>query len=665
MATRRTLLIGIDTGGTYTDAVALDREKHKVVASSKSLTTKGDLSVGISRALNSVMEMISGTYTVSDISMVSVSTTLATNAVVEGHGSAVALLLIGFDDAMVERTGLRKSFPDMPILRAAGGHDHNGLEARILDVETIAREAESTAAKVSAFAIASAFAVRNPSHEMRAREIISRQTGKPVTISRELTSALDAPRRAMTAVLNARLVSRISMLVASVSSSMRQLGIESPLMVVRGDGTLAAAAEVAMRPIETVLSGPAASMIGAKWLSGQNDFVMSDIGGTTTDVGLLLAGHPKIAELGAEVGGWRTMVQAIDVRTIGLGGDSRVQVELDGRLVVGPQRAVPVSLLGDHFPDLLPQLEAEIADTEFSSLHGRFALLPFAQGQGADTAGLSPREREVLASVGERPTPLRRIAASASSLRSLEALARRGLVQLSSFTPSDAAHVLGLQANWSPRAAELAATAAVRLRDMKVPDRQAVLQFCRDVWSKTVSLSARTILETAVGASLAGNKLVETVCDGSGRLGLTHIAMKSLVPVVAVGGPARVFYEEVGRRLGSEVVFVDNFEVANAIGAAAGLVGLRTVVSIEGDGTGLFRIFSAEGVKEVVSGTEALRLAEEIARRLAVAGLRQRGGKGHDVQVTFKKSYLPDALGDDGLLKGEVIAEASGAVDEA
>lgn len=665
MASRKTLLIGIDTGGTYTDAVVLDRDRHKVVASAKSLTTKGELSVGISLALKAVLEALSTSHTAADVGMVSVSTTLATNAVVEGHGSAVALLLIGFDDAMAERTGLRKSFPDMPIIRVEGGHDHNGHEAMPLAAERIEREAIAVAPKVSAFAIASAFAVRNPSHEVRAREIVSRVSVKPVTISTELTSSLDAPRRAMTAVLNARLVSRISMLVASVSKSMQELAIDASLMVVRGDGTLAAAAEVALRPIETVLSGPAASMIGSKWLCGKTDFIMSDIGGTTTDVGIMVNGHPKIAEQGAEVGGWRTMVQAIDVRTIGLGGDSRVQVELDGRLLIGPQRAVPLSLLGERFPDLLPMLQADLSDTEFSSLHGRFALLPFAQRQAAETAGLSVREEAVLASVGERPTPLRRIASSAAALRSLEALARRGLVQLSSFTPSDAAHVLGLQQNWSTEAAELAAMAAVRLRDMKVPERQAVLQFCKDVWSKTVSLSARAILETAVGGTLDSDDFAEAVCSGAGQLGLARVAIGPTIPIVAVGGPARVFYEEVARRLGSEVIFVENFEVANAVGAAAGLVGLRTIVNIEGDGSGLFRVFSTEGVREVVSGAEALRLGEEIARRLAAAGLQQRGGISSEIRVSFKKSYLPDALGEDGLLKAEVIAEAESAVREA
>ncbi len=174
-----------------------------------------------------------------------------------------------------------------------------------------------------------------------------RVTGKPVTLSTELTSSLDAPRRALTAVLNARLISRISLLIEAVRLAMAELHISCPLMVVKGDGSLARAENVALKPIETVLSGPAASLVGAKWLSGLDDFIMSDIGGTTTDIGILQGGKPQVAEEGAEVGGWRTMVKAIDVTTIGLGGDSEVHLAMDGSMQIGPQRIVPISLIGD------------------------------------------------------------------------------------------------------------------------------------------------------------------------------------------------------------------------------------------------------------------------------------------------------------------------------
>jgi N-methylhydantoinase A/oxoprolinase/acetone carboxylase beta subunit len=137
---------------------------------------------------------------------------------------------------------------------------------------------------------------------------------------------------------------------------------------------LALAESVATRPIETVLSGPAASLVGAAWLSGAKDFILSDMGGTTTDLGILRGGRPQVNAEGAEVGGWRTMVKAIDVRTVGLGGDSEVAFAAGGTLKVGPQRVVPVSLVAARYPEVLDMLEADLADTEGGSLHGKFAL---------------------------------------------------------------------------------------------------------------------------------------------------------------------------------------------------------------------------------------------------------------------------------------------------
>jgi N-methylhydantoinase A/oxoprolinase/acetone carboxylase beta subunit len=175
--THKTYLIGVDTGGTYTDAAVIEAQGHKVVASAKSITTKGDLSIGVTGAITAAVAKLPQGLAPKDIALVSVSTTLATNAVVEGHGSAVGVILIGFDQAMADRTGIAKAFPGMPIAMISGGHDHNGEEAKPLDVEGLANAIASM--PVDAFAIASAFAVRNPAHEASARDIVARPRASP------------------------------------------------------------------------------------------------------------------------------------------------------------------------------------------------------------------------------------------------------------------------------------------------------------------------------------------------------------------------------------------------------------------------------------------------------------------------------------------------------
>ncbi|MGB7206725.1 MAG: hydantoinase/oxoprolinase N-terminal domain-containing protein, partial [Anderseniella sp.] len=220
-------LIGVDTGGTYTDAAVLDAADNTVLASAKALTTRGDLAVGVCEAIERALAELPE-KAASRVKLVSVSTTLATNAVVEGHGSPVCVVLVGFDETMVTRSGLTSAFPGLVIERIAGGHDHNGGEVAQLDEDALASVVEKHKDSVEAFAVASQFAVRNPAHEHAARKLISSTCGLPVTISTELASALDAPRRALTAALNARLISRISLLIKAVEKAMTQFGIKAP-----------------------------------------------------------------------------------------------------------------------------------------------------------------------------------------------------------------------------------------------------------------------------------------------------------------------------------------------------------------------------------------------------------------------------------------------------
>ena len=656
----KSYIIGIDTGGTYTDAVVIERAAHRILASAKSITTKGDLAVGVGLAMAEAVAALKGEVQPQDIKLVSISTTLATNAVVEGHGGAAAAVLIGFDDKMVERTGISAAFPDMPLIRIAGGHDHNGDEVTKLDTAILKIALESLQGRVGSIAIASTFAVRNNRHELATRDMIVETLGLPVTLSSELSSALDAPRRALTSVLNARLIGHIARLIAAVKRAMHALKIDCPLMIMKGDGALASAESVVHRPIETILSGPAASLVGAKWLSGLDDFIMSDMGGTTTDVGILENGRPLVATHGAEVGGWRTMVKAIDVKTIGLGGDSEINIGLNGKIDVGPQRAVPLSLLAFRVPELVIMLEADIAETEGGSLLGRFVVLPFGHDDRPPPHGLTPREAEILAMVTDHPTPLRKIAISSASQRAVSALRRKGLLQLSAFTPSDAAHVLNLQANWNGTAAILGAKLLSKFRTMKMPDDETLKSFCTEVWHATVTKTARVIIDTALGNVTDSNSLIDAVCEGRVQVGRAKLSIAPAMPIVAVGGPVKVYYEEVARRLRTEVVFAPYCDVANAVGAASAVVADRVTITVEGDGNGLFRVHGAGQAELFGSGTQALAQAQLLATRLAKAQATAHGAKSPRIEVYIEKNLLPDARNDDGLLTATVTAEAIG-----
>jgi len=658
--------IGIDTGGTYTDAVIVDMRDRKVVAFAKALTTRGDLSIGVTEALDEALRQMGADFKRDEVSLVSLSTTLATNALVEGRGSSIATFLIGFKDAMVERTGIASAIPSARIVRVAGGHTHDGEEREPLDEATIRSALEATRGSVGAYAVAGHFAVRNPGHETRARELIRELTDCPVTLSSDLSDDLNGPLRALTAALNARIVSLIVALVSAVRSALAQQGISATLMIVKGDGSIATADAVAERPIETILSGPAASVIGARFLSGCLDFIISDIGGTTTDVAIVKNGWPNLCEKGSVVGGYRTLVHAIDMQTVGLGGDSEVAVDFEGNITIKPNRVVPISLMGARWPSILETLNASLDAGVGMRRASRYLVRPEGSDREAALSDLSKSDLELLRSVEKEPRPYSDLVSRVSESVAIARLVDLGLVQIVGFTPSDAAHVLGLQSQWSSEAAVAACMLVGRAGGLISNDDQHAdaecSRFAQAVFDAVVAKSAHLMLERLCGQRLdADAPLVTAVTTGGNRVGDLGIALESQLPVVAVGGPAAVFYPEVGRRLGVDAVIPECSAVANAIGAAIGMVKARAVVEITKREDGAFNVHH-EG-EPVVTNTgpeavaEARVIAEAEAHRRSVA----MGGRDIQVELEIQRILLPGRDGDDALIAATVVAECTSA----
>ncbi len=224
--------LGIDTGGTFTDAVLLDARKQ-VVAGAKSLTTRFDLAIGIGGALDKLPAGM-----LERVDLVSLSTTLTTNSVVEGKGSPVCVLLAGYDAPQVKASGLVELLGMEAIVALSGGHDAGGFALEALDRDASRAAILRHAPRVSAFAISASFGVRNPEHELQLRAWVEELCDKPVTCGHELASSLGAPRRAMTVALNARMISHVKTLIDSVRSTLAARHIDAPLMIVKGDGTL-------------------------------------------------------------------------------------------------------------------------------------------------------------------------------------------------------------------------------------------------------------------------------------------------------------------------------------------------------------------------------------------------------------------------------------------
>lgn len=628
------VLLGVDTGGTYTDAAILDEREERVIAAAKSLTTREDLALGIGRAVAAALDQAG--LQAADVALVSLSTTLATNALVEGQGGRVALVFIGFDDGDLTREGLAEALAGDPVVRLAGGHSHAGTELAPLDLARLEAELRPLAAEVAGFAVAARFATRNPAHELAAADVIRRVTGRPVTCSHELSARLNGPKRALTAVLNARLIGLIARLIDACEGHLRQIGIAAPLMVVRGDGALISAEMARARPIETILSGPAASIVGARWLTGETEALVADIGGTTTDVALLKNGLPEIDPLGARVGGWRTMVEAVAMRTWGLGGDSEVHLVegLDGGLRLGPRRLIPVSLLARDWPALVHEaLDRALAAETTGEHDGRFAL-PLA---GMSAAGLAPREAALLARLDGRPAPLAALLVTRLEAAALNRLVARGLVQLAGVTPSDASHVLGRLAAWDGGAAEKALRLMARRRNgrgERIADGPEPLAA-----AIVATLTAQTVdclLEAAFaedGRDWAGapaETLARHVLAREGlrrQGGVVEIGLRLGVPVIGLGASAPAYYGAVGDRLGTRMVLPAHAGVANAIGAVVGQVSQHAEVLVSAPAEGRFVVHLAAGQQVFAERDAALAAAEAALRQDAEARARAAGAE--------------------------------------
>ena len=670
--TESTLKLGIDTGGTYTDAVLVDPE-NRIVASAKRLTTHHDLTLGIDAALDALPEDL-----VAHAGLVALSTTLSTNAVVEGRGAPVAVLLPGYGPQQVEKSGLLDLFESELVVTLAGGHDASGREREPLDLEAARRAIEQRLPRVSAFAISSLFGVRNPAHEMALRALVREIGARPVTCGHELASDLDAPRRALTAALNARMVPVIQDLILAVQRILAERRIGAPLMMVKGNGSLINVETALAQPVGTVLSGPAASVVGACALSGARNAIIADMGGTTTDIAVVSGGQPELGSDGVRIGDWKPMVEAVRVISIGLGGDSEVRFSGRGVIEIGPRRVVPLSLLAHRYPEVEERLRIQL-ERGTGRRDMRFAL-PLERNE-VMLAACTKAERAAWRRVSEGPVELDRVVAeSREAARAIARLQRKGLVIYSGFTPSDAAHVLGLSGHWSREAARVGALLWARQMrrqyglgrwaegDAETPSRHVFECVSRRISRALIEagLHQHRRLDAAQARSLTG-LLAELVFESSeapGRVldsgSLFHLRFAADYPVVGAGAPAATFFPDAARHLGVELLLPEHAGVANAFGAVMGSVLQRAHVTVTQPRHGRFIVHADREPETFRELAAALARAEELATGLARRLALEAGAADCEVRVERADNHVHHDIDGDLFLEARVSATATG-----
>jgi len=568
------LVLGIDTGGTYTDGILLEYESRRVVAASKSLTTRRDLSLGIEAVIQAIpMEDPAA------IRLVSVSTTLATNAIAEGKSRRVALLLIGYDPELIASFKMEARFATDHYYYFTGGHDLYGQEKAPLDLPAILERVVALKDRVDAIAVSAYFSPLNPEHEHRCFQAISGVCDLPVILGHQLSTKLDSVERATTAALNASLLAVLKDFIVAVRRAMERRRITAPLMVVRGDGTLMSDAFAAETPVETIHSGPAASAIGGRALSGLEDALVIDIGGTTTDLALIAQNQVAISEDGAVVAGYKTAVKAADLFSIALGGDSHIRLEKNQRLAIGPERMVPLAYLADQYPDILPRLqtlrERRPSRIEPEGLEFWFLL---REPEGA-AAPATAQEETLAAFLAPGPRSLPEILAHLGlfSREQIETdhLDRYEVIGRAALTPTDLFHVDGTFTTWNTDAAACALDALARCRGC---EPQAFHAQVRGMMTEAIVHAIICFLTGATlppPADIKPNRDIgqwffhNSLHGGHPHLG-THFELRH--PIIGIGAPAKILLASVAAVLHTDLILPDHHQVANAVGAAAGSI---------------------------------------------------------------------------------------------
>ncbi|MBR0463889.1 MAG: hydantoinase/oxoprolinase family protein [Clostridia bacterium] len=663
--------IGIDTGGTYTDAVVYDFDTARVMASGKARTTKEDLSLGIGRALDSLPAEL-----VKRAEIISLSTTLATNACVEDKGGRARLVMMGTNQKTLKWVHADQKYglnvDDILCVETHGSFDgkvvdHPDWAAIIAENDAFLRQAE-------ALGIVELNAMHNGGVcEAEARDALRGAYDVPLVMASELVSGLNIMERGATALLNARLLPVVDQFLKAVDKALKERGLGALRVIVRSDGSLMVEDAAKKKPVETILSGPAASVMGAKALADCKSAVVVDMGGTTTDISIIRDGAPQMSG-GISVGGWRTQVNGVFIDTVSLGGDTRIFI--DGqRLVLGNRRVEPLCAAASRWPKVREELErlAKAGKAHTQPVH---EFLYLVRESGSDSL-YTDAEKRIMDSLRGGP---QMIGGEALGLYGLdtERLEREGLVMRCGLTPTDIMHITGDYKVFDDQASRLAARHFLQSLPQYEDTDEDMSRFCAQVYDlveeKLFTHVARVLIESRYPDIYKGGVDAQTQALISEKWKRRHEADPSDffrigfdvgASLVGIGAPIHLFLPDVAAALGAKCSIPEHSEVANAVGAVVADVFATVEVEIRcaygTDGVMGYTVHASDDTQWYETFEQAMEGASAAAVRLARAEARRRGAMG---ELTTRVRHDSHAASDrDGAridLGTTVIATASG-----
>lgn len=632
--------IGIDTGGTCTDAVIYQFEQRKIIACAKTNTTKEDLSKGIAEVLKQLP-----VDQREHAEVIALSTTLATNACVENKGGRAKLIFFGVNPENVARVGREYGLSREDAIFVDCKTRTDGQILRQPDWDTFRIRIREELQDCEAVAVVEMFARKSGAlMEKKARRIIEEELHILVVCGYELFGENNIIKRGASTLLNARLISVIREFISAVKLALEELKLDVPIVIVRSDGSLMSESFAEKHPIETLLCGPVASVMGAAELTAEQNCIVADMGGTTTDVALIKDGIPQAAENGVSIGKWNTFVKGMFVDTFGLGGDSAVELGPEKKLTLLEERVMPICMVASRFPEVKELLRKSFKDRTLMISPNEELYLGLRDI--SDRTTYTKEEKDIAALLLGCPTDLEHIGRQLNRKvlhRHLERLIREGILIRCGLTPTDAMHVLGDFTKYDTEAAEMAAE---RMGRVCGKSGKALCHAVYDEVKKKLYFNlVRVLLENSFPllkrsgideqtAALISNTWDEN-CGELFPFLETHFSTKTVL--IGVGAPAHIFLPDVGERLHAKTITPQFSQVANALGAIVGNVSARVIMEVVlNQKENNYTVFGRGERYSFSRLEEAKRVARQLAEEKARKEAAERGA-GTSIQISFEE----------------------------
>jgi N-methylhydantoinase A/oxoprolinase/acetone carboxylase beta subunit len=661
--------IGIDTGGTYTDAVIYNFENKSILGTAKSLTTKNDLSIGILGAIDGLPAHLTR-----EAELISLSTTLATNACVEDRGGRAKLIFFGANKKVIDENGGKYGLPpSKDIYIQESFTNFEGEMEREPDWELFGNQLENGFEHLDGAGIVEIYAVRNGAVvEKKAKEIFQKKHDMPVVCGHELFSELNCLQRGSSTLLNARLFPVIKEFIAAVKKALSVRGINASIVMVRSDGSMMSEKFASLHPVETLLCGPAASAISGARLTGNPNSIIVDMGGTTTDIAVVKDRVPVTVIDGVSIGKWKTFVDGLYIKTFGLGGDSAIHYDYARKLYLEEYRVVPLCVAAHKYPSVTDNLKKLLLKKHSHFLYEHYMLVRDI----SENARYTDEEKKFCDALKEKPLAIAEAAeAVGKELYTLDVkrLIKDGIVQICGLTPTDIMHIKGDFSKYCSEASLLGAEFAAHNLDVSA---QKICDLAYTEVKRKLYLNiVKAMLENKHPDYMKNgvNKDVERFINDNYREMMTgnHDKLLSAMfqteyTLVGIGAPIHIFLDDLAKMLGTHSVIPKHYEVANALGAVIGSISASHSVEIKpnnnAEGTTGYTVFGNNENRVFEEMENALEYAVSQAREGAEAEAVRRGAVGKLTVSSGIHRHDAEASEDIIYLGATVTARAVGAV---